>query len=55
MTAVTAVSKPTCLTLGFPARDALAVGDAMIVLDTMIIDEDSSGDVGEDRVRGWTK
>lgn len=41
MTAVTAVSKPTCLALGFRASDALAAGDTTIVLDTMVIDEDS--------------
>ena len=44
MIAVTAVSKPTCLTLGFRATDALGAGGAMIVLDTMVIGEDSSGD-----------
>lgn len=36
MTAVTAVSKPTCLALGSSATGALAAGDAMIVLDTII-------------------
>lgn len=44
MTAVTAVSKPNRLTLGFRATDALAAGDAVIVLDIMVINEDSGGD-----------